>query len=57
MLSLADEVDTPQFTPAEIAATVYHLMGLDLEMFLPAQLGRVVPLVDNNAQPVREMLA
>ena len=44
-------------TPAEIAATVYHLMGLDLEMFLPAQLGRVVPLVDNNAQPVREMLA
>jgi hypothetical protein len=44
-------------TPAEIAATVYQLMGLDLEMFLPAQLGRVVPLVDSNAQPVREMLA
>jgi hypothetical protein len=44
-------------TPAEIAATVYHLMGLDLEMFLPAQLGRIVPLVDNNAQPVKEMLA
>jgi hypothetical protein len=44
-------------TPSEIAATVYHLMGLDLEMFLPAQLGRIVPLVDNNARPVREMLA
>ena len=44
-------------TPSEIAATVYHLMGLDLEMFLPAQLGRIVPLVDNNARPVKEMLA
>ena len=44
-------------TPAEIAATVYHLMGLDLETFLPAQLGRIVPLVDNNAQPIKELLA
>jgi uncharacterized protein DUF1501 len=44
-------------TPAEIAATVYHLMGFNLEMFLPAQLGRIVPLVDNNARPVKEMLA
>ena len=61
MVGSSDEIgaapkDRP-VTPAEIAATVYHLMGLDLEMFLPAQLGRVVPLVDNNAQPVREMLA
>ena len=29
-------------TPAEIAATEYHLMGLDLETILPAQLGRIV---------------
>jgi hypothetical protein len=43
--------------PAEIAATVYKLMGLDLEMFLPAQQGRIVPLVDNNAAPVKELLA
>jgi hypothetical protein len=43
--------------PAEIAATVYELMGLDLEMFLPAQQGRIVPLVDNNAAPVKELLA
>jgi hypothetical protein len=32
-------------------------MGLDLEMFLPAQQGRIVPLVDNNAVPVKELLA
>jgi hypothetical protein len=32
-------------------------MGLDLEMFLPAQQGRIVPLVDNNAAPVKELLA
>jgi len=43
--------------PAEIAATVYELMGLNLELFLPAQQGRIVPLVDNNAAPVKELLA
>ena len=32
-------------------------MGLELETFLPAQLGRIVPLVDNNARPVQELLA
>lgn len=56
----SDEIGaTPKDRPvaaAEIAATVYHLMGLDLEMFLPAQLGRIVPLVDNNAQPIRELI-
>ena len=44
-------------SPAEFAATVFHLMGLDLETFLPAQLGRIVPLVDGNAKPVKELLA
>ena len=44
-------------SPAEFAATVYHLMGLDLEAFLPAQLGRIVPLVDGNANPVKELIA
>ena len=44
-------------TPPEVAATVYQLMGLDLETFLPAQQGRIVPLVDNNAQPIKELLA
>ncbi|MEW5976225.1 MAG: DUF1501 domain-containing protein [Acidobacteriota bacterium] len=43
-------------SPAEVAATIYHLMGLDLETFLPAQLGRIVPLVDHSAQPIRELL-
>ena len=44
-------------TPPEFAATVYQLMGLDLETFLPAQQGRIVPFVDDNAQPVKELLA
>jgi uncharacterized protein DUF1501 len=44
-------------SPAEFAATVFHLMGLNLETFLPAQLGRIVPLVDGNAKPVKELLA
>jgi len=30
---------------------------LELETFLPAQLGRIVPLVDGNARPVQELLA
>ncbi len=44
-------------SPAEFAATVFHLIGLNLETFLPAQLGRIVPLVDGNAKPVTELLA
>ena len=44
-------------SPAEVAATVYHLMGLELETFLPAQLGRIVPLVDGNAKPIHELLS
>jgi len=48
--------DRPVSAP-EMAATVYHLMGLDLETFLPAQLGRIVPLVDSNARPIHELLA
>jgi hypothetical protein len=44
-------------SPSEVAATIYHLMGLELETFLPAQLGRIVPLVDANSQPVKELLA
>ena len=44
-------------SPSQVAATIYHLMGFDLETFLPAQLGRIVPLVDNNAQPIKELFA
>ena len=44
-------------SPSQVAATIYQLMGFDLETFLPAQLGRIVPLVDNNAQPIKELFA
>lgn len=44
-------------SPAEVAATIYTMMGLELETFLPAQLGRIVPLVDGNAKPIKELFA
>jgi hypothetical protein len=39
--------------PAEIAATVYHALGIDLRTQLPAADGRLMPLVE--AQPVMEL--
>lgn len=42
-------------TPGEVAATVYHALGLDLEMELPGPSGRPIPLVDRGVQPVLEL--
>jgi hypothetical protein len=44
-------------TPAEIAATVYHGLGIDLEMELPGAQGRPIPLVDRGVEPVRELFS
>ena len=40
-------------TPAEVAATVYHALGIDPRTPLPGADGRPVPLTD--AEPVREL--
>src|ERR1700691_6271184 len=48
--------DTP-VTPAQIAATVYKGLGIDLAMELPGAQGRPIPLVDRGVEPVRELFA
>lgn len=41
--------------PAEIAATVFHGMGFDLETHLPGPAGRPFPLVDFGKREIREL--
>lgn len=41
--------------PAEVAATVYRSLGLDLETHLPGPSGRPFPLVDYGTQPIMEL--
>jgi len=43
--------------PSEIAATIYHCLGLDLDTHLPGPAGRPFPLVDFGTQPIRELLS
>ena len=42
-------------TPAEVGATVFHALGLNLEMELPGPSGRPIPLVDRGVQPIMEL--
>jgi hypothetical protein len=42
-------------TTAEIAATVYHGLGIDLATELPGPQGRPIRLVDHGVEPVREL--
>src|SRR5438477_97431 len=41
--------------PAEIVATVFHSLGLDLETHLPGPQSRSSSLVDYGTQPIREL--
>jgi hypothetical protein len=41
--------------PAEIVATIYHSLGLDLETELPGPQGRPFPLVDFGKHEIREL--
>lgn len=43
--------------PADIVATIYHSLGLDLETHLPGPQARPYPLVDFGTQPIRELFA
>ncbi len=43
-------------TPAEVVATVYHALGVDLETELPAPGSRPVPVVDYGVRPIQELL-
>ncbi|MGH9722147.1 MAG: DUF1501 domain-containing protein [Bryobacteraceae bacterium] len=42
-------------TPAEIAATVYHALGIPLDLEMPGAQGRPIRLVDHSAEPIREL--
>jgi hypothetical protein len=42
-------------TCAEIAATIYRALGIDLEHFLPGPQGRPMPLVDSGVREIREL--
>ena len=42
-------------TPASVAATVFHALGIDLELELPGPQGRPLRLVDHGVEPIREL--
>ncbi len=41
--------------PAEVAATVFHSLGFDLETHLPGPAGRPFPLVDFGTKEIKEL--
>ncbi len=43
-------------TPAEVVATVYECLGIDIETELPGPGGRPIPVVDYGVKPISELL-
>lgn len=44
-------------TPAEVAATVYHSLGIDLETELPGPQSRPIRVVDHGVEPIMELFS
>jgi hypothetical protein len=44
-------------TPAEVVATIYHSLGVDLETELPGPSGRPFPVVDFGRHEIKELFA
>jgi hypothetical protein len=42
-------------TTAEIVATIYHSLGVNLETELPGPQGRPFPIVDRGYREIREL--
>jgi hypothetical protein len=42
-------------TPGEVAATIYHGLGISPELELPGAQGRPIPLVDRGVEPIKEL--
>jgi hypothetical protein len=42
-------------TPAEVAATMMHALGIDLETELPGLQGRPIRVVDHGVEPIHEL--
>lgn len=47
-------IDRPT-SPAEVVATTYHSLGIDLEHELPGPQGRPIPVVDYGVGPIKEL--
>ena len=43
-------------TPAEVVATVYHCLGIDLETQLPGPGMKTIPVVDHGIKPIIELI-
>jgi hypothetical protein len=41
--------------PAEVVATIYHSLGLQLDALLPGPQSRPFPLVDHGIREIREL--
>jgi hypothetical protein len=44
-------------TPAQVAATVYHGLGLPANFELPGAQGRPIPLVESGVEPIHELFS
>jgi hypothetical protein len=44
-------------SPADVVATIYHSLGIDLETHLPGPQNRPYPVVDFGAKPIKELFA
>jgi hypothetical protein len=44
-------------SPGEVAATIYHALGIPLELELPGAQGRPIPLVERGMEPIHELFA
>jgi len=42
-------------TPGQVAATIYHGLGIPLDLELPGAQGRPIPLVDRGTDPIKEL--
>lgn len=43
-------------TPAEVAATIYKGLGIDLHLELPGAQGRPIPIVERGVEPIQQLL-
>ncbi|HEY3837609.1 MAG TPA: DUF1501 domain-containing protein, partial [Bryobacteraceae bacterium] len=44
-------------SPGQIAATIYHGLGIPLDLELKGAQGRPIPLVDRGTEPIKELFA
>ncbi len=44
-------------TPGEVAATIYHSLGIPLEIEIPGSQGRPIPLVERGVEHIKELFA